>query len=129
MAAPAAVRIAVIDLGSASRKATLAFSIRCRGSATGVALGKATAAGTGENGDLVMGGEPCLGGAALAIRQEGDEALPLQVADQRAVVPSRPAMRRLSKALPTSHASSQSSISSCANRHKCSTVRRRALNP
>lgn len=32
-----------------------------------------------------MGGETCLDGTALAIRQKGDDAPQLQVADQRAV--------------------------------------------
>ncbi|MBB2965254.1 hypothetical protein FHU13_005683, partial [Methylobacterium sp. R2-1] len=48
-------------------------------------LAVAAASVTCEDGDLGMGGEPCLDGAALAIRQEGDDAPPLQVADQRAV--------------------------------------------
>jgi hypothetical protein len=45
----------------------------------------AAAAFTGDDGDLGMGAEPCLDDADLAIRQKGDDAPPLQVADQRAL--------------------------------------------
>ena len=42
--------------------------------------------GLGRGRQLQEGREPCLDGAALTIRQVGDDATPLQVADQRAVV-------------------------------------------
>lgn len=48
-------------------------------------LAIAAATDTGEDGDLRMSEEPFLDGAAFAIRQEGDDVPPLQVAYQRAV--------------------------------------------
>ena len=62
-------------------------------------LAVAAASVTGEDNDFGIGGEPSLGGAALAIRQKGLDAPPLQVADQRAV--ALPAAERPESSRPT----------------------------
>jgi hypothetical protein len=91
VAAPTAARIWRMDLRTASRKARLAFFIKCQRSATLARLwqrlscshGVATAAVTGDNANLRLAGEPGLGRRWLPVGKQCDDLASLQVADGR----------------------------------------------
>jgi hypothetical protein len=92
--APMTMRIWRIDLCTASRKARLAFSIRCQRSATLYRMRRASfcrrfailsTAVTGDDRDHGMTREPGLGGRRLTIQQQGGNPAPFQIADDAGV--------------------------------------------
>ena len=78
-AAPMAVRIWRIDLRTASRKAWLAFSIKCPRSAT------CTASGSPASASPTHAGQPRLGGRRFSIWQQRDRLPAFEITDQRSI--------------------------------------------
>jgi hypothetical protein len=89
IAVPMAVRIWRMDFRTASRKAPLAFSIKCQRSATWIACGSARCAAAstiaGDDTDLRLLRQPDFSGGRLSIGQESDRRMSFKVADQRVV--------------------------------------------